>query len=73
MPPGKPLVLCVAPLAVLVLLKVCTGVVPNFNGDTNWLVEAGTEMVTEELVHMAVMAEVVVVGAVLEVVRIPVG
>jgi hypothetical protein len=73
MPPGKPLELCVGPFAILVLLKACTGVVPNLNGNTDWLVEAGVEMVTEMVEVTAVMVVVVVMGAVLEVVRFTAG
>jgi hypothetical protein len=73
MPPGKPLELCVGPFAVVVLLKACTGVVTNLNGNTDWPVEAGAEMVTEEAGDTAMMAEVVVMGAVLEVVRFTAG
>jgi hypothetical protein len=73
MPPGKPLELCVGPFAVLVLLQACAVVVPNLNGNTDWLVETGVEMVTEEVEDTAMMAEVVVMGAVLEVMRFTVG
>jgi hypothetical protein len=58
-------------LAVLVPLKLNIGVetgVPNLSGDSDWLVE-GAEMVTEVVVGMEVMAEVVVMGAVVDAIR----
>jgi hypothetical protein len=58
---------------MLVLLKAGTAVVASLNGDTDWLVEAGDETVTEEAVDMAMVAVVVVVGAALEVVGFNVG
>jgi hypothetical protein len=60
---------------MLVLLKAGTGVVPNFNGDPDWLVKAGAEMVTEEAVVEVVVVVVVVVvlGTALEAIGFTVG
>lgn len=79
MPPEKPPILCVSPLAVLVPLKLNTGVetvVPNLSGNSSdWLVEAGVEMVKDVVVveDVEVMAEAVVLGAVLDVTGLTVG
>jgi hypothetical protein len=63
MPPGNPAEL--GPFTVFVLLKVNPGAALIF-GDADLLVEAGVEVLTEVVVDMEVMAEVVAFASVLE-------